>query len=128
MKTQFIEVPLFGEKFVQMQEFARTFDHCIDPLRNAKLISVSKNDKVFGYVDVVYLPIAFPAFHPDLTSPRGVVETMEGWRSHGQFANAGETLIGVPLAEDRKTFPEHQLISLGFQRMKRELYYTNISQ
>jgi hypothetical protein len=81
-----------------------------------------REGRVFGYADVLYVPIAFPAFHPALTTPRGVVEVLQSWRAHCQFQNAGDGLIGVPLAADRSTFPTEMIESAGFTRLKREIY------
>lgn len=125
MKTQFVQISPFGEEFARMQTFARSFDHCIEPANNAKLLAFKRDDVIFGYADVIYLPIAFPAFHPALTTPRRVVEVIDGWKSHCQFANGGDGLIGVPLDQDRVTFPKEMIENAGFSRMKREIYSLN---
>lgn len=124
MKTQFITINQSSPDLAKMQAFARSFDHVIDPKANSKLIAFHRGDVVFGYADVIYLPIAFPAFHPGLTKPRAVVEVMQGYRAHCQFSNGGEGLIGVPLAEDagRTNFPHDIIAGQGLSRMKRELY------
>lgn len=126
-KTKFIEVPSYSEDYKKMQLFARSFQHTIVPSRGAKLFAFQRGDTTFGYADIVYLPIAFPAFHPELTSPRGVVEVVEGWRTHCQFATGGEGLIGVPTPELRQTFPQKQIENAGFLRINRELYSLDVT-
>jgi hypothetical protein len=124
MKTKFVEISPFSEDFVRMQQFASTFDHVIVPQRNAKLFAFERDDKTFGYADIVYLPVAFPAFHPGVVTPRGVVEVVQGFKAHCQFVSAGEGFIGVPLDETRSTFPKSMIEGQGFQKMERELYTT----
>jgi hypothetical protein len=91
-------------------------------MRHGKLIAFQKDERVFGYADVLYVPVAFPAFDPRSTHPRDVIEILQGWKHHCQIATGGEGLIGVPLGKDRKTFPEEMIQKVGFTRMKRELY------
>ena len=122
MKTKFIEVSPFSEDFVKMQQFAASFDHVIVPQRNAKLFAFERDDKTFGYADIVYLPVAFPAFHPGVVTPRGIIEVVQGFKAHCQFVSAGEGFIGVPLEETRQTFPKTMIEGQGFQKMQRELY------
>lgn len=122
MQTKFVEVPQYGDDFVRMQKFAESFDHTIVPMRNSKLIAFERNDRTFGYADIIYLPVAFPAFHPGVTTPRGVIEVLQGWKAHCQFTSGGDGLIGVPLDPMRKTFPKEMIESCGFVKMERELY------
>lgn len=122
MKTKFVEVSPFSEDFVRMQQFAASFDHTIVPQRNAKLFAFERDDKTFGYADIFYLPVAFPAFHPEVVTPRGVVEVVQGFKAHCQFVSAGEGFIGVPLDETRKTFPKEMIEGKGFYKMQREIY------
>lgn len=111
-----------------MQLFAQSFQHTITPSRGAKLFAFQRGNTTFGYADIVYLPIAFPAFHPELTTPRSVVEVFEGWKTHCQFASGGEGLIGVPTPELRRTFPQVQIEKCGFLRMNRELYSLDMAE
>jgi hypothetical protein len=122
MKTRFVEVSPYGDDMVRMQQFARTFNHQINPLRSGKIFAFERDERVFGYADIIYLPVAFPAFHPTLTTPRGVVEVVEGWKTHCQFAHGGEGLIAVPLDEERATFPKEMIEARGYTRLKREIY------
>lgn len=123
MKMKFVEVPQYGDEFAKMQQFAKSFDHVINPMRNGKLVAFEKDDRVYGYADIIYLPIAFPAFHPEVTTARGVVEVIDGWKAHCQLSTGGQGFIGVPLEQDRKTFPPEMLENAGFSQMKREIYY-----
>jgi hypothetical protein len=122
MRASFVEVPQFTENFAKMQIFAKSFGHHIEPMRNGKLFAFYRDQRVFGYADVLYVPVAFPAFDPRSTTPRDVVETLQGWKSACEITHGGEGLIGVPLAEDRKTFPAAQIEKAGFSAMKREIY------
>jgi hypothetical protein len=122
MKTKFVEISPFSDDFVKMQRFAESFDHTILPQRNAKLFAFERGDKTFGYADIFYLPVAFPAFHPEVTTPRGVIEVVEGFRSHCQFVSAGEGFIGVPIDETRNTFPKEMIEKQGILKMHREIY------
>jgi hypothetical protein len=121
-KAQFIEVHQFGEELEKMQIFAKSFDHQIEPMRNGRLYAFERDQRVFGYADVLYIPVAFPAFDPRSTTPRDVLEILQGWKHSCQISHGGDGLIGVPLVEDRKTFPVEMIEKTGFTRMKRELY------
>ena len=122
MKTRFVEIAPYGDDMLKMQQFARTFNHAITPMRNGKVVAFERDDHVFGYADIIYLPVAFPAFHPAVTTPRAVIEVVEGWKTHCQFAHGGEGLIAVPLDEERVTFPKEMIEARGYARMKREIY------
>lgn len=122
MKTRFAEVAQYGVEFTQMQTFAKSFDHTIQPQRNGRLYALQSGEIVFGYAEVVYIPVAYPAFHPELTQPRRVIEVLDGWKHHCQINAGGEGIIGIPLESDRKTFPAEMLIKAGFEKLNRELY------
>jgi hypothetical protein len=122
MKVNFLEVNQFGEDLARMQTFAKSFNHDIQPMRNGKLIALERDERVFGYADIIHLPIVFPAFHPAITNPRSVVETFKGWRAMCQLSHGGEGIIAIPLDHDRKTFPTEMLEGLGYKKMNRELY------
>lgn len=122
MKTRFVEIAPYGDDMLKMQQFAKSFDHTITPTRNGKVVAFERDDRVFGYADIVYLPVAFPAFHPAVATPKGIIEVVEGWRTHCQFAHGGEGLIAVPLDQDRTTFPKEMIEARGYARLKREIY------
>lgn len=121
-RIKFKEVSRFSDEFTRLQGFARSFDHVIQPAANGRVFEITRGDITVGYSDVLYVPVIFPAFHPGVTRPRDVVETITGWRRHCELSSAGEGLMGVPLAEERKTFPVEMLEKQGFVRMKREIY------
>lgn len=125
MKTRIVQIPPYGVELARMQTFAKSFDHHIEPANNAKLFSFMDGDTMFGYADVIYIPIAFPAFHPASTTPRRVVSILDAWKSHCELATNGDGLMGVPLDQDRVTFPKEMLEHAGFTRMKREIYSLN---
>jgi len=116
------EVSRFSEEFPKLQQFASTFEHVINPFASARLFEFRRGDITFGYADALFMPVVFPAFHPEVTRPRDVVETLEAWQHVRRISHGGEMLLGIPTAGERKTFPEVTLQKLGFARMKRELY------
>jgi len=121
-KLKIQEVSRFSEEFPKLQQFATTFDHVINPFASARVFEFQRGDTVFGYADVLFMPVVFPAFHPEITRPRDVVETLETWQHVCRVSHGGEMLLGVPIAPERKTFPDAMLQKLGFACMKRELY------
>lgn len=122
MKTQFKEVAQFGPEFQSLQDFAKTFDHHVHPMRNGRVFAFQREGKIFGYADILYIPIAFPAFHPAHTDARKVLEVLSGWKSHCQISNGGDGLLGVPLESQRETFPTQMVENAGFARLNREIY------
>jgi len=67
--------------------------------------------------------VAFPAFHPEVAAPRGIMEVVAGWKAVAQFNHGGEGWIGVPLDETRKTFPTEMIEKVGYSKMNREIYF-----
>jgi len=122
VKTQFKEVAQFTPEFKSLQDFARTFDHTIHPMRNGRVFAFQREGKIFGYADVLYIPVAFPAFHPEHTDARKVAEVLSGWKANCQISSGGDGIIGVPLESDRQTFPTQMIEHAGFTRLKREIY------
>jgi len=122
MKTRFVDISPYSDDFRRMQQFARTFDHEIGPWKNGKLVAFERDEKTFGYADIVYLPVAFPAFHPEVATPRAIMDVVSGWKAVAQLSHGGEGWIGVPLDETRRTFPAQMLENIGFSKMNREIY------
>jgi hypothetical protein len=122
IKTRFVDVNPYSDDYKRMQQFAKTFDHEIGHWRNGKVIAFERDEKTFGYADIVYLPLAFPAFHPEVTTPRGVADVISAWKTVAQFNHGGEGWIGVPLDESRKTFPTEMIEKAGYSKMNREIY------
>lgn len=112
-----------SEEFRRLQSFAASFDHCIAPSPHTNVYAHFKGETLVGYSDHVYLPIVYPAFHPELTTPRDVVQVMSDWRVHCQLSGK-PSAIGVPL-DNRNgagNFPESTMNKLGLIRMHREVY------
>ena len=122
MKTRFHEVYPGTEEYVKMQRFAESFQHTIAPCPGFKTVVFEREQRVFGYADVSYVPIGFPAFHPEVATPRAVHEIFQAWRAHGEISHGGGAIIAVPLDAERQTFPKAMIEGLGFRRMHRELY------
>jgi hypothetical protein len=107
--------------FQRMQTFAESFDHKIIPHPKINVYSFNRNDICFGYIDVVYIPVMYPAFHPELTKPKDVLDSYADFRAHA--ALSGNPLhLGVPLEKDRPNFPNSTMAKIGFQPMGRELF------
>jgi len=111
------------DEMQKMQLFAESFDHKITPNPSINVHSFNRGDICFGYADIVYVPVAYPAFHPLLTKPHDVIQVMNDYRAHSQFAGK-PMYIGVPTPDHpgRSNFPESIMNKLGLIRMNRELY------
>jgi hypothetical protein len=111
------------QEFQQMQTFARSFDHQIIEDPNITLHALYRGETCFGYLDCVYSPVTYPAFHPEITRPRDVVDSLGGWISHMQLSNK-IGYIGVPLnnRDGFGNFPETTMSKLGLVRNNREIY------
>jgi hypothetical protein len=123
MKTRFVQISPYTDDFKRMQIFAKSFDHDITPWKNGRVFAFERGEKVYGYADVIYLPVAFPAFHPELTEPRAVLEVMQGWKTYCEIAHDGEGWIAAPTEGHRpSTFPSETVEKLGYAKMNREIY------
>lgn len=111
-------------EFVQLQEFAKSFDHEIYPHPNIAVYAHYRGDTLFGYSDHVYMPVVYPAFHPDYTTPKDVMQVCSDWKAHLQF-QGGFGFIGVPTAEKRPNFTDKIMEKLGLKRCFRELFAIN---
>lgn len=110
------------EEFAQMQTFAKSFDHEIKASPNVNLYAHYRDDVCFGYSDHVFLPTIYPAFHPEFTRPRDVIQVMNDWKAHSQLSGK-MGYIGVPTEEGRPNFPNEVMSKLGLVRLNREIYY-----
>lgn len=110
-------------EFQQLQAFAETFDHKIVAHPNINVYAVYRDGILFGYLDHVFVPVAYPAFHPEFTRPQDVVQVMMDFRAHCQFAGK-PSYVGVPLENNfhRGNFPERVMQKLGLVRHEREIY------
>jgi len=115
-----------SDDFCKLQLFAESFDHIIKPHPNTSVTAFYRGDICFGYGDTVYLPVSYPAFHPEITRPRDVIQVMSDWRASMQISGKSG-YIGVPLNNtnfkgETLNFPEETMNKLGLARMQRELY------
>jgi hypothetical protein len=84
------------DEYSKLQKFAESFDHHIQESPGVVVHGFYRGDVCFGYCDTVYLPVTYPAFHPERVSPRDVVQVMNDWKSHIEFSGQ-KGYIGVPL-------------------------------
>ena len=109
------------EKFEKLQEFAGSFDHTIVSHPQINVYAHYRDNVCFGYCDHVFVPTIYPAFHPEFTRPRDVVQVMSDYTAHSQLS--GKPLyVGVPLDNARPNFPESTMNKLGLARINREVY------
>jgi len=120
-KITYKQVAPGTDEFQKMQEFAASFDHCILPSSHVQLHALHNEKELFGYAETVFLPVAYPAFHPEFTKPRDVVQVMLDWRAHVQLLGK-PAYLGVPLEEDRPNFRNPVMQKLGLAQLKRELF------
>jgi hypothetical protein len=108
-------------QFLELADFAKEFDHEIVPHPQINVCGHYKSGKLIGYSDHVYIPTIYPAFHPNHTSPRDVVQILSDFVSHVQFSR-GIGYIGVPLEQDRPNFRNETMKKLGLTSMNREVF------
>lgn len=108
-------------EFYELQDFAESFDHKIIEHPNVNVYAHYRNGELFGYSDHVFLPVVYPAFHPNHTRPQDVIQVMRDWRAHAQLSG-GLGYIGVPLLNDRPMFTNEVMSKLGLTKMDREIY------
>jgi hypothetical protein len=109
-------------EFEKIQKFAKSFDHQIQDHPSIKVFSHYRNGELFGYSDHCSFPIVYPAFHPEFTKPRDVIQVMTDWR-HNYEINGSLGYVGVPTKELRPNFPDETMEKLGLVKLNRELYY-----
>ena len=112
------------EEFSDLQYFAESFDHVIVPHPSIAVYAHYRGNRLFGYSDHVFLPTVYPAFHPEFTRPRDVIQIMQDWRAHSQLSgNPG--YLAVPLENNNGAgnFPDETMQKLGLTRLNRELYW-----
>ena len=111
------------DDFKAVQDFAESFDHKIEQHPNISVFALIKNGKIFGYTDCVYLPTMYPAFHPEHTRPRDVMQVARDWAAHCQLSGS-PGYLGVPFDNNngKGNFTEAKMLKLGLLRLNRELY------
>ena len=116
-------VPNTTEEYSQLQNFAESFEHKITPHPSVSTFAHYRGSELFGYSDHVFLPTIYPAFHPQFTRPRDVIQVMNDWRAHTQLSGK-LSYIGVPIPTDKQriNFPHEIMGNLGLVRLEREVY------
>jgi len=117
-------IPKDSFEFGNIQDFAESFDHKITDHPNINVYGHYRDGQLFGYSDHVFIPVVYPAFHPQYTKPQDVIQVMTDWRAHAQLSG-GVGYIGVPLVNDRPNFSNQVMIKLGLTKMDREIYSYN---
>ena len=120
-KITYKQINAGSSDFEEMQCFAESFDHCIVPSPNVQLHALISDKRLFGYGETVFLPVTYPAFHPEHTKPRDVMQVMLDWRAHVQISGR-PGYLGVPLEEGRPNFKNDIMQKLGLYQLKRELF------
>jgi hypothetical protein len=114
-------IPKDSFEFGNIQDFAESFDHKIVDHPNINVYGHYRDGQLFGYSDHVFLPVVYPAFHPQYTKPQDVIQVMRDWRAHAQLSG-GMGYIGVPLVNDRPNFSNEVMTKLGLTKTDREIY------
>jgi len=114
-------IPKDSFEFGNIQDFAESFDHKIVDHPNINVYGHYRDGQLFGYSDHVFLPVVYPAFHPQYTKPQDVIQVMRDWRAHAQLSG-GLGYIGVPLVNDRPNFSNEVMTKLGLTKTDREIY------
>jgi hypothetical protein len=115
-------VPTGSPEYKELQKFAKSFDHEINESSNINTYAHYRDGILFGYSDHVFLPVTYPAFHPEFTRPKDVIQVMSDWRAHIQLGSR-IGYIGVPTNEGRPNFSDEIMNKLGLKSCKREIYY-----
>ena len=115
-------IPKDSAEFLELSDFAETFDHKVVDHPQINVYGHYKDNKLVGYSDHVFIPTIYPAFHPDFTTPRDVIQTMHDWRVYNQLTG-GPGYVGVPLQSERFTFTNEIMEKLGMKRLNREVFY-----
>jgi hypothetical protein len=116
-------IPQDTVEFESLQQFAQSFNHKIIKHPKINHYAHYRGEKLIGYSDHVFIPTVYPAFHPEFTNPRDVVQVMSDWKTHCQLS-ATPGIIGVPFDNNggNGNFPEAIMQKLGLIRLNRELY------
>ena len=123
MKTRvsYKQVQPGTHEFLELQAFARSFDHNIIEHPRINVFAHYRKGTLFGYSDHVYIPTVYPAYHPEFTKPQDVIQVMQDFRVLSQI-NGTPGYMGVPLVDGRPNFSDEVMEKLGFTRCHRELF------
>ena len=115
-------VPQGTQQFIELQEFAKSFDHEVTAHPSINYYGIYKAGVLIAYSAHVYLPVVYPAFHPDHVNPRDVIQVLQDFKSHLQISNT-QGFIGTPTKQDRLAFTDEVMEKLGFDlATKREIF------
>jgi hypothetical protein len=115
-------IPQNTPEFVHLIEFAKSFDHDVIPHPNINYFGIYREGKLIAYSSHVYMPVVYPAFHPEYTNPRDVIQVLQDFKSHLQISNT-QGFIGTPAKVDRLAFTDEIMKKLGFDlETKREIF------
>jgi hypothetical protein len=104
----------------RMETFAKSFDHNISSWR-FPIFEMKRDEKSFGYAQIVHIPIVFTAWNPKACKPRDFIDGLNWWRAWGLTQNNhGFTTVAL----ENKTFTPDLMKKIGFKRMNLELYET----
>jgi hypothetical protein len=110
------------KEFVALQEFAKTFGHTIHENPRINTYAMIRDNVLFGYFDHVFMPIVYPAFHPDFTNPRDIIRALDDVRASSEV-NGNFMFVGVPTVEGgRPNFPDEVLSKIGLTKTNREVF------
>jgi hypothetical protein len=111
-------------EFLELVDFAEEFNHKVVEHPQVNVCGHYRDGQLIGYSDHVFIPTVYPAFHPEHTHPRDVIQILSDFVSHVQFSR-GVGYIGVPLERDRVNFSNETMNKLGLKSMNRELFCIN---
>lgn len=92
------------EALQSLKKFAESFDHHVGNDSIFPIYTISRGSYLFGYFNVISLPIFAPAFHPDVCTPRDFYDAAYALKQHfclnsisDRFPN-GTCLLALPKA------------------------------
>lgn len=113
------------EKFEQLQEFAKSFDHVlVEEDFKTPIVIVKKNGQWIGYSQIITAPIMFSAWHKELCKPLDVKHAVEmgiAWmKINAALSNGSKGFVAVNM--ENTPFTPHHMAQLGTVRMGMEIY------
>jgi hypothetical protein len=90
------------EELQSLVKFAESFDHNVGSDSIFPIYTISRDSYLFGYFNLICLPILVPAFHPDVCTPRDFYDAAYALKQHfclnsisERFPN-GTCLLALP--------------------------------
>lgn len=104
------------EDFDNLKEFAKTFDHeLFDSDLSSTIIKVYHEGELIGYICIYKNAIAFPAFHPEKSTPglsyKATAECLAWAKMQG--AMNGDAIIGFVARDDNSPFTDEHMAKMG---------------